>query len=89
MIDADRAIWRAAVAQAFTDLMISEPDSNTKGARSRLRIRAKAVKWLTTPSLDLSIVCQCADLAPGAVIKAAKEILAGRDVFGYETTRME
>ena len=81
MIDSDRALWRACIAQAFSDLMIPEPENSNKGSRSRLRVRQKAAKWLTTPSLDLSIVCQCADLEAAKVIEAAKGILSGKVIF--------
>ena len=81
MIDSDRALGRACIAQAFTDLMIPEPKTSNKGSRSRVRVRQRAVKWLTTPSLDLSIVCQCADLEATKVIEAAKGILSGKVIF--------
>ena len=81
MIDSDRALWRACIAQAFTDLMIPEPETSNKGSRSRVRVRKRAVKWLTTPSLDLSIVCACAELEPAKVIEAAKGILSGKVIF--------
>jgi len=76
MIDADLELWRAVMAQAFTDLRLS-PTLKDKVSR---RARRNAIKWFTTRSDDLETVCECANLSPHTVMQEARNLLNGKKV---------
>lgn len=77
MINADLQLWRAVVAQAFTDLMLP----STLKDKTQRRARRNAIAWLTEPSEDLATVCALAELSPHSVIQHAKDIMSGRQIY--------
>jgi hypothetical protein len=57
-------LWRSVIATAVADALASTPS----------RDRDRARRWLTEPSEDHSLACDCAALDPGLTLHRAREL---------------
>jgi hypothetical protein len=68
----EQALWCAVILQALEDAVSRSSKSQDKFHQAR------ALHWLTTPSADFLMVCDCAGYHPGKLRKQIKRALANR-----------
>lgn len=73
---AERDLWQAVLLQAVTDALEGVASGGSTSNETRIRMTEEARRYLTTPSQDLSTVCNLAGLDPVAVMEAMRKRIA-------------